>query len=386
MSPLANTPVTLTTSLGTFTNTLSTMIIMTNSKGTATIDLHPGKIAGTATVTATIGTKDFVGYGTLEVGFAGIPTQWHTEVMTQRLPLAGSTTVTTTLHDAYTYPVPQQPVTFSTDHGTVAPANATTDNDGHASTTFHCPASNSRTTATVVMHTAGITDSVQVECGAVEHIILTANPQPIEARIGNTSTINATVQDANKDSVAGQDIVFTTSAGMLSVAQSTTNADGTATTTLHNPALLTGDITVLAQADGVTQTIDVEVLPIALDSAVVGDNPAVAGRLPSLNVAYAIPDTGQHNEYDYLRMELDATYTVTIALRTIPNGADYDLALLQANRLVQVGESRNGRNADEHLALRLPPGAYYVRVHKQVPAPGTEGGYTLAVISERVSE
>ncbi len=386
ISPAANTTVKLQTSLGTFDNGQKTMSTQTDKNGNVTFDLYPGEVAGTAIVSASIQTEKLFGEDALEVGFAGVPIQATMEATAQRLPLAGNTTVAATLYDAYDNPVPQQEVTFSTDQGTIELASATTDTTGRVETPFDCPASESKSAATVSVSTAGFTEDIQLVCGAPELLTLSATPEKMEARIANTSTINATVQDVNKAMIAGQEVLFTANAGMLSVAQSTTNAtNGTATTTLHNPTLLTGKMTVLAQADGLTETVAIEITPVELPNDQVGNSIARPGIFPSLDAAYGIATNANADadNTDYYRFDVHGEYTVTLHLRTIPNGADYDLSLVYASRRVSKGESRNSGNADEHLALRLTRGAYYVRVHKQVPAPSTKGGYTLAVVAKR---
>src|SRR5262245_16496630 len=122
-------------------------------------------------------------------------------------------------------------VIFSTNLGTVEPAEVETDINGRASTRFR--AGTSSGIATIMASSGGATVSsanavkIAVGSAAVGGIVASANPSTVSAR-GGTSTITAKVTDAGGNALAGVPVTFTTDAGSMSASVANTDSNGIA--------------------------------------------------------------------------------------------------------------------------------------------------------------
>src|SRR5688572_27552290 len=126
-------------------------------------------------------------------------------------------------------------VTFSTNLGTVEPAEVQTDVNGRATTRFR--AGNSSGIATIIATSGGASvaaaNAIKIAVGsaAVSAVVASANPSVVSSR-GGTSTISAKVTDAGGNALAGIPVTFTTDAGSMSESVSNTNSLGIATSVL----------------------------------------------------------------------------------------------------------------------------------------------------------
>ena len=85
--------------------------------------------------------------------------------------------------------------------------------------------------------------------------------------------------------------------------------------------------------------------------------------------------------YDVFFFDALAAGNLNVTLSNIPSGADYDLYLYDANKLL-VQFSRNLGNLDEQIQHSgLPPGQYYLVVVRALPitAPPPQTNYRLFV-------
>ncbi|MBA7571266.1 hypothetical protein ES708_13025 [subsurface metagenome] len=167
----------------------------------------------------------------------------------------GSSTITATITDANGNLVADgTAVTFSTTYGTLSSSSATTTN-GIATTvlTFSAGDSSSTVTATSGSVSATVVVTYSVSPGVPSAITLQAAPTTVTAVTGS-STITATVKDADGNLVAdGTAVTFSTTYGTLSITSATTT-NGIATTVLTFSA---GDSssTVTATSGSVSGTV-----------------------------------------------------------------------------------------------------------------------------------
>jgi hypothetical protein len=122
-------------------------------------------------------------------------------------------------------------VSFTTTIGRVEPSEART-NNGQVRVKFI--AGNQSGTATITAFSGGASgklENLKVGSAGVERVLISASPQTL-GPAGGSSTIRARVEDASGTGLAGIPVTFSTDAGTLSAASSTTDATGTAETTL----------------------------------------------------------------------------------------------------------------------------------------------------------
>jgi PKD repeat protein len=126
-------------------------------------------------------------------------------------------------------------VTFSTNLGTVDPAEVQTDVNGRATTRFFAGTSSGIATITAASGGASVaaanTVKIAVGSAAVSAVVASANPSIVSSRGGN-STISARVTDAGGNALAGIPVTFTTDAGSVAESVANTNSSGIATTVL----------------------------------------------------------------------------------------------------------------------------------------------------------
>lgn len=146
-------------------------------------------------------------------------------------------------------------ITFSTNLGSVDPAEVQTDVNGRATTRFF--AGTSSGIASIIATSGGASvaaaNAVKIAVGsaAVNGIVASANPGTVSSR-GGTSTISAKVTDAGGNALAGVPVTFTTTAGSLSASVSNTNSLGIATSILSTNR--TADVTATAGVTTSTTT------------------------------------------------------------------------------------------------------------------------------------
>jgi hypothetical protein len=125
-------------------------------------------------------------------------------------------------------------VSFTTNIGTIEPAEAKTQN-GRVNVKLITGGQSGK--ATIIAYSGGAKSTTQVTIGAaaVDHIIVTASPANLVSSGGST-TISARAEDASGNGLAGVQVQFTTTKGTLNPATATTNSNGVATTSLSTTA------------------------------------------------------------------------------------------------------------------------------------------------------
>jgi len=167
------------------------------------------------------------------------------------LPFNGSATILAQVLESSGYPPHSgTSVTFLTTLGTIQPPTVSTDANGRAQVTF-LPGTTSGTATISAMSggaTTGATGSIKIAVGsaAVGGVRVGANPASVGA-FGGSTTITANVFDINGSVLPFVPVVFATSAGSLTFSVVTTDASGTAQTTLTTTQQATVTATVGAQ-------------------------------------------------------------------------------------------------------------------------------------------
>ena len=216
------------------------------------------------------------------------------------LPINGSTQVTAVVissagqavHDGTT-------VTFTTTLGSFAPGATAQTKNGSATVTF-LAGTQSGTASIVAMSgsatstptTTGSTTTaltIKIGAAAAASISLSANPVNVPAS-GGTSTITATVFDANDNVLPGVSVNFTTTAGTVSPSTATTNSSGRATTTLTTSAAATVSATA---GGGITTAPTVQVGVVAAPAvSISGPSAAQTAGQPTTFTVGVTPSTG----------------------------------------------------------------------------------------------
>jgi Bacterial Ig-like domain (group 1) len=107
---------------------------------------------------------------------------------------------------------------------------------------------------------AGTGSGTTTTTDPVTSVVVTTNAQTIASDGSTSATISAYAKDANNNFVTGATVVFTASAGGLTVTQATTDATGLATATLAAQTVAVGTaITVTATTEGVKGSVTVTV-------------------------------------------------------------------------------------------------------------------------------
>jgi hypothetical protein len=164
-------------------------------------------------------------------------------------------------------------VSFSTDLGSVSPTDVTTVN-GVATAQFsgngqsgvadvHATSGAAKDPAATTTSGVGSTIKLTVGGAAAARVLVTANPSRVSAN-GGSSTITATVSDANTNPLIGVNVVFTTDNGTVSNAVALTNSIGQATTTLTTTTTATVTATVGPTGTGAVTPGTVKVTVTAL--------------------------------------------------------------------------------------------------------------------------
>lgn len=245
----------------------------TDASGIATITLKH-TVAETAQVTAQVGTSGTVnapainfsadtGSATLDSGSLSVD---KTTLVANNVDFA---TYTATVKDANGNPVPNVPVEWKTDLGSLSGSIVQTDSNGNASVTLKgTKAGIAKVTASLngaaPVNASNVTftaDSTSAGIGSgdvsVDKTILIANGSDI-------ATFSAVVKDANGNPISGATVNWTTDKGTLSAGSSVSGADGIATITLNDT--VTGKAQVTAQT-GSTGKISAPQVEFIADNA-----------------------------------------------------------------------------------------------------------------------
>jgi adhesin/invasin len=164
------------------------------------------------------------------------------------VPLGGGTvTLTAAVLDANGNRLRNVPINFSTDAGTLSATVATTDASGEATVQL---TTNRETTVTA--RSGAKSTTLRISVNAPSTISLTAVPPTLPSG-GGSMTLTAVVLDVAGNRLPNVPVNFSTTAGTLSEAVATTDANGEAQTTLTTTAATT----VTARAGSATQTLNV---------------------------------------------------------------------------------------------------------------------------------
>jgi hypothetical protein len=196
---------------------------------------------------------------------------------TQVLPVNGTAQITASVLESGGWPVQNGTVvTFTTSLGSVTPAEATT-TDGKVTVTFNAGVVSGTATINAFSGSAstsgssggtaapggttgatGTGVSIMIGAAAATTVIATASPSSV-SQLGGSSTISASVLDANNNGLSGVPVSFTTDQGSLSPVTSNTNASGIATTTLTTNQ--TATVTVTAGTKTATAKVTAVAVP-----------------------------------------------------------------------------------------------------------------------------
>jgi hypothetical protein len=167
------------------------------------------------------------------------------------LPVNGTASLSAQVVEASgTPPHEGTTVNFFTTLGTIQPTNALTDVAGRATAMFLAGPSSGIASISASSGNAstGAVGAVKIAVGAAaaSRVTINASPASLPA-LGGTTTVTATVFDINGNALQFVPVSFTTTAGTLSSALATTNANGAASTSLTTSLQATVTATVGAQ-------------------------------------------------------------------------------------------------------------------------------------------
>ncbi|WP_271193576.1 Ig-like domain-containing protein [Pseudomonas turukhanskensis] len=221
----------VTVSWSTSAGTLASATSTTNANGIATVVLTSSTTAGTATVQATSGSAS----GSATVIFLGPAAVISLSPAAASITADGTstTTLSASVEDANGNSVGAGvTVSWSTSAGSLASATSTTNSSGLA--TVVLTSSTTAGTVTVQAASGSASGSATVTFLApAAAISLSPAADSITADGTSTTTLSARVEDANGSALgAGQTVNWSTPAGTLGSATSTTDATGVATVVL----------------------------------------------------------------------------------------------------------------------------------------------------------
>lgn len=276
--------------------TLGNASDVTNASGVASVTYRTGANSGNDNFTATVASvTPATGSVTVQALFGSL-----TLSSTSSSVIADGTSTTTLLailRDRGGNPVSGQAVTFSASAGTLPPAPANTDGTGEARIILTAPTTTGN--ATITANVPGVTASGVVQFVAGPATTLTLAAAPASVAPGGSSSLVATLTDANGNAVEGTTIGFTlttnSSGASLSKAESITDLNGQATLT-YTAGSTTGTDTVSGNAgNGITTTTTVAVTPATVLTGslnlTLGSSSVTAGNATGVTVSALVRDT-----------------------------------------------------------------------------------------------
>ncbi|MES1926351.1 Ig-like domain-containing protein [Salinisphaera sp. T31B1] len=277
---IANRAVTLRSDQG---NTLSAASIDTNTQGVVRFTVT-GKENGQDTITASA--LGATARAALAVGGASFafsaPDDGTTAPINESLPI-------TLTWRAANGPVVGESIRFSSSRGRFTDQTVATDSAGTATTTL--ASADAGPAIITASGGSGQSTSLSIQFVAQDAASLIAQADPATLNAGQSSTISATVRDANNNLVSGADVEFNlrdTSGGRIEPSQQTTNNAGRATATYTagsssagDPAVITARVVGVESArDTVSVTVGGQALRITLGTG---------GELASQTTTYTLP-------------------------------------------------------------------------------------------------
>lgn len=250
-------------------------------------------------------------------------------------------------------------ITFTTSLGAIQPADAETDVNGRAIVTFLAGNNNGTAiiTASSGAATTGTNNALRIAVGsaAVGRVAVTANPTTVPA-IGGSSAITATVLDVNGNPLTSTPVQFTTTAGSLSSAIVTTDANGSASTVLITSQQATVTASVGAQAPpstggGGTSSSSSSASPTTPSSSgtASGSVTVVVSNAPTLVIT---PPTNPPS------VGLPASFTFAVTAATSNGSAVRDLTVDWGDGTIQSLGAVTGNAVASHVFTRT--GTYVV--------------------------
>lgn len=203
--------------------------------------------------------------------------------------LGGTAEVTATVIESGGTPVHDgTEVTFTTTIGTIGPSPGQTD-DGIVKAILR-PGNQSGTAVVRAFSGGAVSGDLEIIVGAaaVSRIVLTANPSSVSATRGGTVTLSAFVVDEGNNPVPNVAVNFTTTAGTLTSARVTTDANGEART-----ALTTNRETRVRAIVGATESNEVTIAANTAPNVTVTPNPATVNENQAVTFTFNVtPTTG----------------------------------------------------------------------------------------------
>jgi hypothetical protein len=212
------------------------------------------------------------------------------------LPINGTAELTATvIESAGTFVQNGTVVTFTTNLGTLEPAEART-NGGRATVRLHAGTRSGTATIRAVSGSATgsgettLSNEVQIAIGgaAAGRVAISANPTNVSAT-GGSSVVTAVVFDTSGNRIQGVPVSFSTTAGSLSAAVVVSDANGEARTTLSTTRTATVTATVGGGGDGAVAPATVEITAIA--APVVTVTPSTTSPFTNQPVSFTITAT-----------------------------------------------------------------------------------------------
>lgn len=250
-NPVAQFPLTVTTSIGTLDGNGATRVVTTNEAGRATATLT-STVAGSAQLTVMAGS--LVDTSRSIYLAPGPPTHLALDATPSSIVADGTSTTTIEAHvlDQHDNPVDVTvPVTITTDLGTFMSGGTTyTETSTTGTATVVLRAGTQAGQATVRAATPDLSAELAVEFkpGPSDHVTLDVNPPAISADGASTAVLTATVRDTHENPIdTSIPITFAVGAGTLLPDSSGVTVDGIVTRTLRSSTTLgTVPITVTA--------------------------------------------------------------------------------------------------------------------------------------------
>lgn len=259
-APVANIPVTFTTSAGAF-NGSATATVNTDAHGVAQVELTAGSQVLVAQVSAFA--NGFSRQAQVQVT-AGAASAVQLSAAPGTVKPGGSATLYAYVTDANGNPVVGESVSFAlTAKGSGQPAldvvTQLTNQHGIAQITYSAGAAPGSDEIRAVIGSGGadtVTITVDASAIVIGQVTLTSGASSVQA--GDTVTLRARVLDLDRKPVANRSVSFTATAGAVPAAAST-NAEGYVEVTFTAPERI-GSATVIANASGFLDSVTLDVV------------------------------------------------------------------------------------------------------------------------------
>ncbi len=222
-----------------------------------------------------------------------------------------------------------------------------------------------------------------------DSVTLSAQPSTIFASVAQSTAVQATVIDDAGEPLADFPVRFATTLGVFSNDEGsvvvTSDENGMAATRLHGTPIL-GSALVTAFANQVESAPStVRFITGDCQDFEPNDVPNQASQQPSAVCRGSLEDDPEQED-DYYFVEMQPGQTIDVELDSIPNGADYDIALYRLNPdpveggLVFVAFSTNFNAESEAFTYAHPdaePDIYWLSIYMLRKSPDNFNEYRL---------